>query len=145
MYPGIIFGLATGRLVNAGLQNPAPTNATRIAKMALSRGQAGCVGQMKNVWGSVHIRDGQHHAFTCCRDTSLTVITVADLYRIIFSAIVSGKDIPAGPDGHYFAENGAVVSSQYTCGIAKALYDLGLLTSPEVRPYTPQEMEGVSI
>lgn len=75
----------------------------------------------------------------------LTVITVADLYRIIFSAIVGGKDIPAGPDGHYFAENGAVVSSQYTCGIAKTLYDLGLLTSPEVKPYTPQEMEGVSI
>ncbi|TCD63510.1 hypothetical protein EIP91_005343 [Steccherinum ochraceum] len=122
VYPSIIFGLATGRFVKAGLQNPVPTAAYFIALGDIKRGVPGVVGPMKNVWNFVDIHD------------------VADLYFIIFDAIIAGKNIPSGIDGHYFAENGYSSVGPYFRGIGQALYELGTIRSAEETQFTPEEM-----
>ncbi|KAG6888925.1 hypothetical protein C0995_004938 [Termitomyces sp. Mi166 len=48
--PGTIYGLATGPLVDLGLQNPHSQQIPAMVKIALQRGEAGYVGLGKNVW-----------------------------------------------------------------------------------------------
>jgi len=127
IYPSVIYGLATGRLVDAGIQNSVPTALMLMAKLGLQRGQLGVVGPQKNVWGVVDIHD------------------VANLYFIIFSAIVAGKTIPYGADGHYFAENGFLAVGLFQDKMAQALYELGALKTPEVSELTEKELEGTVV
>ena len=68
---------------------------------------------------------------------------VVNLYMIIFDAIVKGKPIASGSDGHYIAENGNVCLGDFFAAIAKALYELGALKTPEVAQFPPEYLEEV--
>jgi len=57
--PGTIYGIATGSLVDAGLQNPFSQQIPRLVKLSLMRGRAGMVGEGKNIWPNVHVHDSQ--------------------------------------------------------------------------------------
>ncbi|TCD71167.1 hypothetical protein EIP91_012115 [Steccherinum ochraceum] len=124
VYPGIIFGPATGRFVKIGLQRPTPTGELIIALDVLKRGAPGVIGPMKNTWNFVEIRD------------------TANLYMLIFDAIVTGKKIASGVDGHYVAENGSLEVGPYFRAIGQALYELKAIKSAEETQFTPEELKG---
>ena len=55
--PSMIYGLATGELVELGIQNP-HSYMVRFAQIALDRGRSFIVGAGINVWPNVDIQDG---------------------------------------------------------------------------------------
>ena len=56
--PSLIYGLATGELVEKGIQNP-HSIMIRFAKMALDRGRSGIVGAGLSIWPNVDIQEGK--------------------------------------------------------------------------------------
>jgi hypothetical protein len=56
--PSVIYGLATGELVEQGIQNP-HSYLIRLAQIALDRGRSGIVGAGLNVWPNVDIQEGK--------------------------------------------------------------------------------------
>ena len=56
---------------------------------------------------------------------------VGDLYRILFDAIVSGKQPASGRNGFYFLESGEFKQLAVAETIARALYARGKVVSPE--------------
>lgn len=59
--PGFVHGLATGKLVEAGIINPVPTVLLGVAMGALGSGQGRLVGPQKNIWHAVHIDDRESY------------------------------------------------------------------------------------
>lgn len=57
--PSTIYGLASGPLVDAGLQNSHSQQIPTLVKTSLDRGRAGMVGAGKNIWPNVHIDEGK--------------------------------------------------------------------------------------
>jgi len=120
--PGFIYGLATGRFVDAELVNPVGTVLLGVAMGALMVGQGALVGPQKNIWHCAEIHE------------------VVDVYLIILNAILEGKTLPSGPEGYYFVENGPIVTFDICKKVAEALYDLGKLKSADFREYTNEEL-----
>ena len=56
--PPTVFGLAAGKLVDIGVQNPHSIQIPGFIKYTLARGKVGIVGEGKNVWGVVHHDEG---------------------------------------------------------------------------------------
>ena len=54
--PSVIYGLATGELVEQGIQNP-HSFISQLTKIALDRGRSGIVGAGLNVWPNVNIQE----------------------------------------------------------------------------------------
>ncbi|KAF9466577.1 hypothetical protein BDZ94DRAFT_1319443 [Collybia nuda] len=122
--PSTIYGIATGKLVELGLQNPHSIQVPALVDASLARGQGGMVGEGKNLWPNVHVED------------------VADLYVVLYDSIVAEPDkVGHGREGIYFGENGE--HSLYDVGkaIAKALVDAGKGRSPEPTTFTQEEIE----
>lgn len=57
--PSTIYGIASGVLVETGIQNPHSVQVPGLIQIALSRGRAGMVGAGKNVWPNVDIEEGK--------------------------------------------------------------------------------------
>lgn len=57
--PSTIYGIASGELVDAGIQNPRSLQIPALIQAALSRGRAGMVGAGKNIWPNVDIEEGK--------------------------------------------------------------------------------------
>ena len=55
--------MATGALVDIGIQNPHSAQVPGLIKIALSRGRAAMVGAGKNVWPNVDIEEGNKKNF----------------------------------------------------------------------------------
>ena len=58
--PSGVYGLATGKLVDAGIQNPVPTWVLLSSKIAAARGQLGKIGPGTNLWSTVEIHDCEY-------------------------------------------------------------------------------------
>ena len=56
--PSVIYGAATGELVEQGIQNP-HSLVIRFTKIALDRGRSGIVGAGLNIWPNVDIQEGK--------------------------------------------------------------------------------------
>jgi hypothetical protein len=56
--PSAVYGLATGRLVDLGIQNAQSMQIPMLAKAALDRGRAGMIGAGKNIWPHVEVHEG---------------------------------------------------------------------------------------
>jgi hypothetical protein len=56
--PSTIYGIATGKLVELGIQNPHSVQIPGLINASLARGQGGMVGLGKNIWPNVNIEDG---------------------------------------------------------------------------------------
>jgi hypothetical protein len=63
--PSMIYGMATGRLVELGIQNPHSLQIPAVIKSSIARGQAGMVGMGKNIWPNVDIDDSMHRFYEC--------------------------------------------------------------------------------
>jgi len=122
--PSTIYGMASGKLVDAGLQNKHSIQLPSLIIASLGRGQAGMVGKGLNVWPNVHIDD------------------VADLYIVLFNAIRANPDkIGHGRDGYYFGVNGE--HNMYDVGraVGRAMVALGKASSDEPTPFTKEELD----
>lgn len=56
--PSVIYGIATGELVEQGIQHPHSMLIPWYVRIALDRGRSGMVGAGKNVVPNVHIGEG---------------------------------------------------------------------------------------
>jgi len=141
--PSTIYGQASGRLVDLGVQNKFSIQIPLLIKTSLDRGQGGMVGEGKNLWPNVHIDDRQQ--LSHLRDvyfflTGPNLLTVAELYIVVFKSAVTHPDSGHGREGYYFAENGE--HSLYEVGkrIAETLVKLGKGKSAEPTTYSDDEV-----
>jgi hypothetical protein len=56
--PSVVYGVATGELVEQGIQNPHSTMVAWFTRVALDRGRSGMVGAGVNVMANVDIQEG---------------------------------------------------------------------------------------
>ncbi|KAA1475304.1 NAD(P)-binding protein [Dentipellis sp. KUC8613] len=122
--PAMIYGLATGKLVDAGIVNRRSIQVPAIIKASLARGQGGVVGEGKNFWTNVHIDD------------------TAQLFMLVFNAALAHSEHPTphGREGYFFAENGEHQLVDVSRAIAKAMYELGKGETPEPTPFSDEEV-----
>ncbi|TFY52256.1 hypothetical protein EVG20_g10632 [Dentipellis fragilis] len=80
--PAMIYGLATGKLVDTGIVKRRSIQVPAIIKASLARGQGGVVGEGKNFWPNVHIDDSAYYTllFRQC-------ITIDDRYLLCTLAV----------------------------------------------------------
>jgi len=119
--PGTIYGIASGRLVDLGIQHKYSLQVPYTIKGSLSRRQGGMVGPGLNVWPCVHIDD------------------TADLYIILYDSIKTDPSTGHGREGIYFCENGEYSMVQLATAISKAFVELGLGKDPEPKSFTVEE------
>jgi hypothetical protein len=70
--PSTIYGLATGKLVDIGVQNRHSVQIPFLINASLARGQAGMVGEGKNVWPNVNIEESEFPVHSRTNNTQLT-------------------------------------------------------------------------
>ena len=144
--PGTIYGLASGPLVDSGLQNSRSSQIPRLIKLSLDRGRAGMVGQGKNIWPNVHITEGK--ATNPIEWTSSSFFKLAaDLYILLLDLVISQNHncqtknplFAHGAAGFYFCENGEHELASVSESIGKAMVALGRTTNSIPTPFTEQE------
>ncbi|KAJ7495519.1 NAD(P)-binding protein [Mycena latifolia] len=121
--PAVIFGLATGRFVDLGLQNPHSMLIPWLIKASLDRGESGMVGEGKNVWSNVEINE------------------LADLYVTLYDAIAADEATGHGRNGYYFGANEEHSLYDVAKAMGAALVALGKSTSPEPTTFTQAELD----
>ncbi|KNZ81922.1 hypothetical protein J132_10201, partial [Termitomyces sp. J132] len=121
--PSTIYGLASNKLVDLGIQNPHSIQIPALIDASLSRGQGGMVGQGKNMWPNVHIDD------------------VADLYIVLYDSIKNNPATGHGREGFYFGENGEHTLYQIGKAISEALVEIGRGNSPEPTTFSKEEVQ----
>jgi nucleoside-diphosphate-sugar epimerase len=121
--PSLIFGPATGAIFDAKLANPHSNFVHMYVKTAVDRGQPGMIGDGKNVWPVVHIRD------------------TAELFAVLFDNILKNSDGPGhGWNGFYFADNGHFTYVDLAREIGSALAKLGKISQASPTIYTKEEL-----
>ncbi|KAF7334916.1 hypothetical protein MVEN_02241300 [Mycena venus] len=120
--PTSVWGLATGRLVDSGVQNPHSMLIPILVKAALDRGQAGMVGEGKNIWHNVEIHE------------------LADLYITVYDKIVADPDTGHGRNGFYFGESGKHLLYAVSKEIGTALVALKKSDSAEPTMFTQADL-----
>ena len=63
--PGPIWGIASGPLVDLGLQKSQSVLIPTLVKIGINRGQGGVIGLGKNIWSYVHISDSGCSRLLC--------------------------------------------------------------------------------
>ncbi|KAF9565249.1 NAD(P)-binding protein [Agrocybe pediades] len=120
--PSTIWGIATGVLVEKGIQNPHSLQVPLLIRASLDRGRGGMVGTGKNIWPDVNIEE------------------VADLYIVLFNSICTNAPTGHGREGFYFGEGGEHTMYEVGKAIAEALVALGRSDNPEPSTFTPEEI-----
>ncbi|KAF9531405.1 NAD(P)-binding protein [Crepidotus variabilis] len=121
--PSTIYGIATGPLVEQGIQNPFSQQVPMLIRVSARRGRAGMVGQGKNIWPNVHIND------------------VAQLYVTLLDSIRKNPSTGHGRDGYYFGENGEHTLYEVSKAIGDVLVAEGKADNREPTPFTKAELE----
>jgi len=124
--PSTIFGVAKHKLAQPPLSvsNPLSQQIPLKVKATLRRKpvQVGSVGPGENVWPLVHIED------------------IAGLFVLVLEGALKGS-IGEGWEGFYFGENGHYKLIEVDSAIGKILYEQGIAETPQVKPFTPEEVE----
>ncbi|KIM91255.1 hypothetical protein PILCRDRAFT_811776 [Piloderma croceum F 1598] len=120
--PSTIYGLATGKLVDMGVQNRHSVQIPFLINASLARGQAGIVGEGKNVWPNVHIDE------------------TADLYITIYNSVLNSST-GHGREGYYFAENGEYSQYEAAKAISEAMFEFEKGAALEPTAFTTDELK----
>ncbi|KAA1475299.1 NAD(P)-binding protein [Dentipellis sp. KUC8613] len=122
--PSVVYGLATGKLADAGIMNRHSLLPPLLLKAGFDRGQGGVAGEGKNIWPGVELNE------------------TAQLFIIVLEAALAHPErpLPHGREGFFFAENGEFPMIVVCKEIAKILYDMGKAKSPEPTPFTHDEI-----
>ncbi|KAF8968166.1 hypothetical protein BDZ97DRAFT_1801302 [Flammula alnicola] len=121
--PSTIYGIATGVLVDKGIQNPHSIQVPALIHAALARGRAGMIGAGKNFWPDVNIED------------------VADLYVVLYNSIQKDPTTGHGREGIYFGESGEHTLYEVGKAIGEALVELGKSDNPEPSTFSKEEID----
>jgi nucleoside-diphosphate-sugar epimerase len=121
--PSTIYGIATGHLVDEGIQNTRSIQIPLLIEASIDRGRAGMVGLGKNRWPNVNIEE------------------IADLYIILYDSICSDPSTGHGRNGYYFGENGEHCMYEVGKAVEEALvaFKRGAHTEPST--FTEEELE----
>ncbi|TFY55920.1 hypothetical protein EVJ58_g7949 [Rhodofomes roseus] len=121
--PGIVDGIASGPVFEAGIAKPVSIQIPAFIREALDRKRAGMIGLGKAVWPIIHIDD------------------TADIYTVLFDAISANpQSVGHGWEGYYFGESGHVSYYEIGKAIGQALVDLGLAEDAEPTRFTDEEL-----
>lgn len=121
--PSTIYGIAKGKLIDAGLTNPHSQQIPSLIKVSLARGQGGMVGTGQNLWPNVEIHE------------------VADLYSVLYDSILSNPAAGHGREGFYFGANGEHKMYDVCKAIAQELVNAGRGKDPEPTTFTKEEID----
>ncbi|KAI4652736.1 uncharacterized protein J4E78_007563 [Alternaria triticimaculans] len=107
----LIYGVGTGLWNKRSLQVP------RLARAAISEGEAIVIGDGKGVWDNVHIED------------------LAELYELVLVEILSkgGASLPKGKQGVVFSAHGRHTWIEVSQAVANAAFDAGVVKSNTVK------------
>jgi hypothetical protein len=136
--PSTIYGFATGKLVDIGVQHPYSRQIPTLIKASLARGQAAVVGEGKNIWPHVYINESEYF-LSSLNSIALTTYLVADLYIILYDSAVSNPATSHGRAGFYFGENGEYTLYEVSKAISEAMLALGKGKTLEPTPFTEEE------
>ncbi|KAJ7292108.1 hypothetical protein C8J57DRAFT_1589212 [Mycena rebaudengoi] len=120
--PTTVWGIPTRALVDDGIQNWQNSMVNFLLPPSLARGQGGTVGEGRNVWKIVEVNE------------------LADLYMILYDAIMANEKTAHGRVGLYFAENGACELREISAVIACVLFEHGKGASPTPTAFTAEEI-----
>ena len=121
--PGMIFGLASSPLVDAGIQYPRSRPIPMVIRPCLDRRQAGVIGKGLSRWAIVHIDD------------------TADLIALVWDAIVTNSNKAGhGWEGFYIVANDELSVYDLAKETGRVMKELGLSSSDEVTTFTPEEV-----
>ncbi|KAI0701253.1 NAD-P-binding protein [Cerioporus squamosus] len=122
VFPGLIFGTATGPFYDAGISKTSSIAIPWMADVFYKRGRAGIVGIGASVWPAVHIDD------------------TAELYYLLFDAVLADPSkLGHGREGYYFVEADEVKAYDICKSIGEALVKLGRADNAEPTEMTPEE------
>jgi nucleoside-diphosphate-sugar epimerase len=121
--PSTVYGIATGPLVDQGIQKAHSIQIPLFIQAGIRRGQGALVGEEGYVWPHVSNDD------------------VADLYITLYNAIVNQHPAAGhGREGYYFGENGEYNIHDVARLVSAHLAAHGV-GSPEPTPFTQEELE----
>ncbi|KXN91707.1 hypothetical protein AN958_12559 [Leucoagaricus sp. SymC.cos] len=122
--PATVYGLASGKFVDAGLSNRHSIQLPALISASLDRGQAGMVGKGVNIWPNVHVDD------------------VADLYIDVYNAIKANpEEVGHGSNGFYFGLNGEHTLYEVGKELGRVLVAAGKASSEEPTTFTKEEID----
>ncbi|KZP08848.1 NAD(P)-binding protein [Athelia psychrophila] len=121
--PPTIFGLATGKLVDLGIQNRHSIQIPGFIKYNIARGHVGIVGEGKNVWGVVAQSE------------------VVDFYIILLDAVLSNPATSHGREGFYFTDNGEFTHREVVDAVSSALAARGVVKLAEPTPFAEDDFK----
>ncbi|KAF7316453.1 hypothetical protein MIND_00164300 [Mycena indigotica] len=121
--PSTIYGLASGRFVDAGLQSAHSQQIPALIKSSLDRGHAGMVGEGKNLWPNVEIHE------------------LSELYSVLWDAIVSNSGLGHGREGYFFGASGEHSLYEVGKAIGEVLVALGKSDDPAPTTFTKPELD----
>ncbi|KAF7377101.1 NmrA domain-containing protein [Mycena sanguinolenta] len=125
--PTTVWGIPTGPLLDAGIQKWQNSILNFLVPPSVGRGQGGMVGGGRNVWNNVEVNE------------------LADLYIVLYEAIMASEETAHGRVGLYFAENGAHELSELSAVIARVLFEHGKGESPIPTSFTAEEIEKIGL
>jgi len=137
--PSTIYGIATGELVERGIQNPHSQQVPMLIRAALGRSRAGMIGQGKNFWPNVNIDEGKDKIYSS-RTGWLIHYSVADLYIVLYDSIVANPATGHGREGFYFGVNGEHTLYDVGKAIGEALVAIGKADDPEPTTFTEEDI-----
>ncbi|KAJ7625818.1 hypothetical protein FB45DRAFT_836098 [Roridomyces roridus] len=123
LVPSMVYGIATGLLVDKGIQNRHSQVLPGLIKISLGRGRAGMVGEGKNLWPNVEVHE------------------LADLYVALYDAITSNPATGHGTNGYYFGENGEHSFYDLSKAVGESLVALGKSDNPEPKTFSQEELD----
>ncbi|CAL1702836.1 unnamed protein product [Somion occarium] len=123
VFPGTIYGVASGPFVEAGIQHPFSVQIPGLTLAALDRGQPGMVGKGLAIWPHISLDD------------------VVDLYILLFDAVLTNpENVGHGREGYFFVENGEFRWYDLSKAIGEALVEAGLAKSSEPTSFSDEEL-----
>lgn len=93
--PGTIYGLASGRFIELGIQNPHSIQIPLLIRAGIARGHAGMVGKGVNLWPNAHVDDGMYPSFPCYCATVIILTTFASMIQsLIYLSFFTTTSLP---------------------------------------------------
>jgi len=123
IFPSTIYGLSKGELIDKGIGNNHSLQMPALIRASIDRGQAGMVGEGKNIWPNVHIHD------------------VADLFIIVFKLALKGNAGNHGHQGYFFGESGEYTLFGAAEAIGQALVKRGVAKTALPSSFTQEELD----
>ncbi|VDB91439.1 unnamed protein product [Peniophora sp. CBMAI 1063] len=122
VFPSTIWGILTGKLVDAGIANPFSIQVPLAIKGSIQKGQGAMVGPGENEWPHVEIHE------------------LSDLYIRLLKAAIEGT-AAHGRDGLYIGENGTYRIKDAAKAYTRALHAVGKSRTANPESFTEEEIK----